>query len=109
MTLASFKSDLLVALQRYFPTARISITERRSIIFEVRANLDENTFIEVYYNALTQKESYTLISRGYRVFGYDNYKYWHVHPVESPSEHIECTRPSSEEVFKKTAEIFKGL
>ena len=42
--------------------------------------IDADTFVTVYFNALTGKTSYALIHHSQRVAGYDNYRFWHHHP-----------------------------
>ncbi|MBI4653680.1 MAG: hypothetical protein HY752_01560 [Nitrospirae bacterium] len=85
--------------KKFFPEAHIKSTEKRGIIFEARVDISENVFLEIYYNSLTGKKSYSLISDNNRIFGYDNYKYWHLHPADNPSNHIPCKEPLMEEVF----------
>jgi hypothetical protein len=64
-------------------------------------NISEYVFVEIYYNALTGKKSYALINKGVRIFGCVNYKFWHLHPVDNPSEHIPCDEPTMQDVFSK--------
>lgn len=98
MKIDDFKDELVRHIQKFFPDAIITIVEKRGIILETRVRFSENTFLEIYCNALTGKKSFTLITDDRRIFGYDNYKYWHLHPVENPSKHIPCIEPSIEEV-----------
>lgn len=88
------KEELLQSLHSFFPAAKVDIKERRGVILELRAYLDEATFIEVYANAMTGKRSFALISKGERVTGYDNYRFWHYHPPDNPDEHIPCSEPT---------------
>jgi hypothetical protein len=48
-------------------------------------------FIDVFYNAVTDKTSIALIKAGQRVYGVDNAKMgWHKHPFDVPERHISC-------------------
>ncbi len=58
MILDKSKEEIPQSIQYYFPAANISTTEKRGIIFELRAELDETTFIEVYANTLTGKKAW---------------------------------------------------
>jgi len=90
----TLRDEIIKAIKEEFPDAELDVHERRDIILEIRATLEKGIFIEVYANFLTNKRSYSLIYEGNRVFGYDNYKFWHCHPVEDPNIHISCEEPS---------------
>lgn len=94
--LADFRNDLLESLKKHFPSAKIEGRERRGAVYEARAHIGEATFIEIYYNAITEKKSFALISDDKRIAGYDNYKFWHFHPLDKPDEHIKCDEPSTD-------------
>jgi len=52
---------------------------------------------------LTGKTSYALIQRGQRVAGYDNYKFWHYHPLGEMARHVTCTEPTPGEAIAELA------
>lgn len=108
MNIVEFKSELITNINNFFPKADITIVEKRGIMLEVRVNISEYVFVEIYYNALTGKKSYALINKGVRIFGCDNYKFWHLHPVDNPSEHIPCDEPTMQDVFSKVEDILSG-
>jgi hypothetical protein len=65
-------------------------------VVKVRVLLINEAFIDVFYNADTDKCSFALVERGERIFGADNaFIGWHIHPFDDPSEHI----PSSGMTF----------
>ena len=92
------KVQLCELLKKRFPKADVVINERRSIILEMRVVFNPKVFMDLYINALTGKQSYALIENGKRLWGYDNYRYWHHHPVEGPANHISCSEPSFEKI-----------
>ena len=108
MTVQEFKDLLIFAARKEFPEVNITFAERRNITVEARITVTEDTFIEVYYNIISEKKSYTLIKNSQRIFGYDNYKYWHVHPFNSVGEHIPCNELSVEVVFEEIRKIIAG-
>ena len=63
MTIIEFKELLLATIATHFPTANVESTERRTAILQVRAIIDGETFAAIYFNALTGKKSYALITR----------------------------------------------
>jgi hypothetical protein len=109
MTIAEFKQILLSAIKNCFPEADIVIKERRTVVLEARVEIDEETFVNVYFNALTNRKSYALIFRGERVMGYNNYKFWHYHPFGSPEKHVRCQEPKVGKVFKEMKEAVRSL
>ena len=92
------KKQLCELFKKRFPKVDFVIHERRSVILEMRIFFNPKIFMDLYINALTGKQSFTLIENGKRVWGYDNYRYWHQHPVEDPSNHIACNEPAFEKV-----------
>ncbi len=52
----------------------------------------EAPFIDIFYNAVTNKTSFALISAGRRVYGADNAKMgWHKHPFDAADQHHACS------------------
>ncbi len=90
----NLRDEVIRRIKEVFPNAELEIHERRDTILEIRAKLEKEVFIEVYANFLTNKRSYSLIYKSDRIFGYDNYRFWHYHPVEDPKVHISCKEPS---------------
>lgn len=107
MKTEDFRNLLLSTSRRNFPDASITFTEKRKITIEARVKISEKIFIEVYYNSFSEKKSFALIKNNQRIFGYDNYKYWHVHPMNSVTKHIPCEEPSIEKVFEEINEIIR--
>lgn len=101
MKLVEFKESLISIAKQKFPHAKLTIIERRNITIEVRVDISDKKFIEVYHNIFSEKKSFALIMNGRRVFGYDNYKYWHMHPMNKVEMHIPCEEPVMEVVFEE--------
>lgn len=109
MILEKLKEELIQSLNRHFPTAKINIKEKRGIILELRATISEKTFIEIYANVITEKRSFSLISDGVRITGYDNYKLWHYHPPHAPNKHLPCPEPEIDKIFSSFKDIVDTL
>ncbi len=109
MKIEDFRNLLISIAKRKFPDASITLTEKRKITVEARVRISEEVFIEIYYNILSNKKSFALIKNNQRIFGYDNYKYWHVHPRNSAADHVLCEEPSVEKVFEEIKEIILTL
>jgi hypothetical protein len=71
--------------------------------------LDVDTSVAVYFNALTGKTSYALIHHGQRVAGYDNYKFWHYHPMGAVNQHVPCAEPTPEDAIAQLAVVSAEL
>ena len=63
-------------------------------VAKIKAIIDGDTFINIFYNAETSKYSFALIRGNKRIFGADNARSWHTHPFESPDSHIESSEMS---------------
>jgi len=97
----SLREEIIDSIQKEFPKAEIEIHERRETIIEIRATLGKKIFIEIYSNQLTSKRSYSLICVDDRVFGYDNYQFWHFHPIDNPNRHVPCEEPTVSFIMKE--------
>ncbi len=76
-------------------------------ILNVRVYLVDNSFIEVFYNTMTDKTSLALIEADKRIYGKDNAKMgWHVHPLENPKAHRRC-KPVDFETFLAEVETLR--
>jgi hypothetical protein len=73
----------------------------------MRLSIGEVLFIAIYFNAMNERQSFSLVSGGRRIFGYDQVKTWHKHPFESPDEHVSCDEPSLNLIFGELAEIIR--
>jgi len=98
ISLDATREQLFELFKKRFPDVKFVIDERRSAILEMRIFFNPKVFMEVYVNRLTDKKSFTLIENGKRIWGYDNYRYWHHHPIEKPSKHIQCNEPSLKKI-----------
>ena len=57
----------------------------------VHVFLTDPSFINVFYNIVTDKIAFAWIKDGKRIYGKDNAKIgWHVHPLELPDNHLPC-------------------
>jgi len=61
MTLEEFRQALMEALTRHLPGSSVTMMESRGITLTCRAELDVDTFVAIYFNALTGKTSYALV------------------------------------------------
>jgi len=107
MTVTEFEKLFSKTIQEHLPEASLEIREKRGTIFEAKVWLDEETFIEVYFNSLTERKNYTLVRHQQRVMGYDNYQFWHRHPFGEAQKHIPCNEPAFEEVIAEMREVVK--
>ena len=103
MTLDEFRQALVKALNLHFPRTKVTIATSRGIILTGKAEISNDTFVTVYFNTLTGKTSYALIHCGQRITGYDNYKFWHHHPLGAVEQHIPCTKPTPESALATLA------
>ncbi len=109
MTLPEFKRALEAALNLHFPDARLILTESRGVALTCRAELTADVLLAVYFNALTGNTSYALIQQGQRVAGFDNHRFWHVHPLGAADQHIPCDEPTPAAAIAELAAVNSKL
>ena len=105
MTLAEFKRQVVAAIARHLPQAKFTPIMQHGIKLLGRVEIDEHTVIDVYFNANSGKTTYALVQMGKRIFGYDNFRGWHYHPIENPEEHIPCQEPTPDQALREMREI----
>lgn len=85
-----FSKEVLNATKEYGFIKSISSEIQDGIIFRCRMYIEQDLFIDVFYNSITSKTAYTLVHKDRRIFGADNTGKWHYHPFDNPSQHIPC-------------------
>ncbi|MCX7838470.1 MAG: hypothetical protein N2559_03305 [Anaerolineae bacterium] len=105
MSIAEFKNRVAAALAKHLPYTTIHFEERRGTEIRGHVHIDDVTRIEIYYSAITGKTSYALIQADKRIFGYDNFRFWHCHPAHNPDEHVMCEEPTPERVLREMRQI----
>ena len=79
-------------------------------ILKVRVYLSPGEmFIDVFYNAVTDKTSFALIDAGRRVYGADNAKMgWHKHPFDAAEQHSTCSPMTFAEFLADVESYFQA-
>ena len=88
MDVEPFLSSLLDALADR-PFVRSVDLETEVIILRGRVLLEQDRFLQVYFNEETGTTAMALIEDEQRIWGvdYDDLRGWHVHPVDDPDQH----------------------
>ena len=71
----------------------------------LRLIITSQLFVDIYCNTQTNRFDFSLIQNSTRIFGYDNLKSWHYHPVENPGSHCDCQEPDLEQIVSETAGV----
>ncbi len=101
----AFATAFRAAVAAVLPSATVERIARTIIAIKLRCDLDENRFIDVFFNSRNQRVDLAVIEHGQRVFGYDNLGGWHRHPPEAPDRHEACAEPSLEDFVRETARL----
>ena len=109
ISLNAFRDKLCSSFTKQFPDAEITINERRSAILEIRILFTPDVFMESYVNAITGKKSFALVANTKRIWGYDNYRYWHHHPIENPQSHVPCNEPSLKRILHEVQTVLTKI
>ena len=110
MTIDAFYHDELSRWQNeLFPTATVTIITHLADYLKLNIEITADTFIAIRFNAENGRQDFALIHKNQRIFGYDNLKQWHYHPLEDPSEHIQCPMPSIGQILTEMKAIIEQL
>lgn len=106
--------DILQELSRLkyelLPESEIEIVYKRIDRVSIRVVLSPILFIDIYANVKNGRYDFSLIKDNKRIFGYDNLKGWHLHPLNVPDDHFKCEEPSSlEQIVKEITAVIHTL
>lgn len=93
MTVDEFESAVRIAALAsaicHIPTVRRSSASAVNL----RIQLTNGDFIDVFCNEVSDTTAYALISEGRRIYGADNTGGWHFHPFDAPERHMPLADP----------------
>ena len=110
MDVESFLSSLLEALADR-PFVRSVDLQTEAIVVRGRVLLEQDRFLQVYFNEETGTTAFALIEEEQRIWGvdYDDVRGWHVHPVDNPSQHQDIDPMPPEDVAEALADAWQQL
>ena len=108
-SLGSLRKQLCKLFEEKFKNVEFVIDERRSTILEIRIIFTPEIFMEAYTNIITGKKSFALVKNRQRIWGYDNFRHWHHHPIENPATHMPCSEPSLEEIVNELHNVLSQI
>lgn len=94
MTAFDFSKEAVTLCSKYNFIQGIDIQLLDEPVVKIKAVINGDTFINIFYNAETSKYSFTLIKNNKRIYGVDNAKTWHIHPFDAPDSHITASNIS---------------
>lgn len=101
-----FISEVKTALQINFNFFQVQVLFQTAKSLKLRIDLKKKVFIAIRFNARNGRMDFALIKEEKRIFGSDNLKSWHVHPLEAPDSHLPCKEPT---INKMIADIKKAF
>ena len=114
----TFFESIKKAACQYFSNSSIKYILRTDKSLKLNILIEEDIFIAIRYNSRNGRKDFAvsrrrrlllaLISQNNRIFGYDNLKTWHYHPVSNPEEHISCDEPTVDKVISDMKRIFEN-
>jgi hypothetical protein len=110
MDVETFLSSLLDALADR-PFVESVDLDTEAVIVEGRVLLEDDCFLQVYFNEHTGTTAFALIEEEQRIWGvdYDDLRGWHVHPVEDPNQHRDIDPMTPADVGDALADAWKRL
>lgn len=99
MDVRAFVDELLPALADTEFFERVTL-QTEGPIASGYAYVHNEFYLRFYFNAVTGTTAFALIEIQRRIWGidYDNRRGWHLHPAESPTDHIETNPMSIEDI-----------
>lgn len=108
MGVRGFASELLWALATVEAIERVALRSEGPVL-SGRAYVTAEMFLEFYFNERTGTMAFALIRDRGRIWGIDrdNVRGWHLHPLESPTEHVEIEALSVSEIVERLRAVLK--
>jgi hypothetical protein len=105
MTLDEFEVQVISTCTASTVVVSVAVIGSGITWLRLRAYLQDESFIEAFFNEATQKIAFAHIQSGIRVFGADNTGGWHWHPQGVPEEHVPTQESVSFSEFIKRVEV----
>ena len=108
MGVRGFASELLWALATVEAIERVALRSEGPVL-SGRAYVTAEMLLEFYFNERTGTMAFALIRDRGRIWGIDrdNVRGWHLHPLESPTEHVEIEALSVSEIVERLRAVLK--
>jgi hypothetical protein len=76
-----------------------------------RVFMENNFFLQVYFNERTKTTAFALIKEEKRAWGidFDSIRGWHLHPVENPDDHLIIENKTIKEIIAHLAKAWDVL
>jgi hypothetical protein len=106
MDVRTFANELLRALADTGLFERVAL-QTEGPVAHGRAYVREDLFLRFYFNEVTGTIAFALIGKQQRMWGidYDNRRGWHLHPADSPRDHIRIAPLSVSNIVARVQDI----
>ena len=104
LSVVKFAAYILSVCSKSLIVASTVILRLKKKWVKLRANLTDESFVDVSYNEKTGKTTFAQIRDERRIFGADNKQGWHWHPYEDPERHDFVDDEITFEEFMKRVE-----
>ncbi len=102
-------SQVQESIAKYFPKIEPRIEIVRHTRVTIRFDLNDVTFVALFFREETERVDYALIVKDQRVFGIDNLDGWHIHPLRNPDLHEACDEVAPSEAIRRLREASDTL
>jgi len=73
--------------------------------------LDNECFLQIYFNERTKTIAFALIKEEQRLWGidFDSLRGWHVHPLENSKDHIAISPKNIKKIVQEFSVVWETL
>jgi hypothetical protein len=106
MDVRTFADELLRALADAGSFTRVAL-QTEGPVTDGYAYVREDLFLRFYFNERTGTMAFALVEKQKRIWGidYDNRRGWHLHPVDSPTDHIKIAPLSVSDIVARLQDV----
>jgi hypothetical protein len=109
LTADEWLAEVQKAITQYFPNIEPRIELVRHTRITIRFELNDATFVALFFREETERVDYALIVNDQRVFGIDNLDGWHIHPLGNPDAHEPCDEMTPTEAMRRLREASDAI
>lgn len=99
----AFQAKVQDLAGQHFPTSEPEVQEANRLRLKMRVVLSSDMFVDIFYGVSKKRIDFALVKAADRVFGIDNLREWHCHPVGEVEQHEAIEEPTLEDLLGNRA------
>jgi len=88
MRIEELEEEARESVKKFSFLKRMEVVDKHNVAIKIRLYIEENFYVQAYYNTLTGTTNFVAIIGSQRILGRDcDQESWHLHPFHKPDSH----------------------